>query len=415
MSGGGLGTGAGGLLGTLAGVALAPETGGLSMAIPAVTGAAGAELGNVATGNQVNPLMAAVMGGIGGGLGGASGIGDALGIGDGLGLGADDAAEQAATDTVASAAPGASGAGASGLGQETMSPQLAADDEAANPTATANSVARQSVNTVNGSPASSGIMGTVGNYLSKQNPLALALAGNMGLAGIQSLLPKPQVNVGQNAANVMATNPSFSNASLPQYTMQNTATPYSGNWYTYGMSPQTAMYNAQPQAAKHGGMIKGYAHGGKVHGYAMGGMPPIGMPPQGNMPPAPPPQAPMPPQGMPPRPPMAAQQPVNPLMLKAAHNIGFAIGKHLKSKLRTPDGQVPGKGGGQDDAVPARLSQGEFITPADVVAHLGDGSSNEGAKKLTEMNNRVRAHKTSKGSNFPPKAKNPLSYLKGKA
>lgn len=415
MSGGGLGTGAGGLLGTLAGVALAPETGGLSMAIPAVTGAAGAELGNVATGNQVNPLMAAVMGGIGGGLGGASGIGDALGIGDGLGLGADDAAEQAATDTATSAA-GASGVGASSGASGTQLTPGTQNFINSLPGGEESSLSPQVASQLGtGSSGGNGITGAISNYLSKQNPLNLALAGTTGLAAIQSLLPKPQVNVGQNAANVMATNPSFSNAALPKYTLQNTATPYSGNWYTYGETPQTSMYNAQLQTAKHGGMIKGYAHGGRVHGYAMGGMPPVGMPPQGNMPPAPPPQAPMPPQGMPPRPPMAAQQPVNPLMLKAAHNIGFAIGKHLKSKLRTPDGQVHGKGGGQDDAVPARLSQGEFITPADVVAHLGDGSSNEGAKKLTEMNNRVRAHKTSKGNKFPPKAKNPLSYLKGKA
>jgi hypothetical protein len=408
MAGGGLGTGAGGLLGTLAGVALAPETGGLSMAIPAVTGAAGAELGNVASGNQVNPLMAAVMGGIGGGLGGASGLGDALGIGDGLGLGAEDTA---ATDIGTSAA-GASGVGASGSqltpGTQSFINSLpGAEESSLNP-----QVASQ-LGIDSGSSGGTSMLGKLGNYVAS-NPLKAALAGNVGLSAIQSLLPHPQVNVGQNAANVMATNPSF-NAALPKYTMQNTATPYSGNWYTYGETPQTAMYNAQPQAAKHGGMIKGYAHGGKVHGYAMGGMPPVGMPPQGNMPPASPPQAPMPPQGMPPRPPMAAQQPVNPLMLKAAHNIGFAIGKHLKNNLRTPAGQVHGKGGGQDDAVPARLSQGEFITPADVVAHLGDGSSNEGAKKLTEMNNRVRAHKTSKGNKFPPKAKNPLSYLKGKA
>jgi hypothetical protein len=33
----------------------------------------------------------------------------------------------------------------------------------------------------------------------------------------------------------------------------------------------------------------------------------------------------------------------------------------------------------------ARLSDGEFVIPADVVSHLGNGSSDAGAKRLYEM------------------------------
>lgn len=124
-------------------------------------------------------------------------------------------------------------------------------------------------------PASSSWLSQLGASAAK-NPLNAALAGSSVLSGIQSLIPRKQVNIQQNAADVLATNPSFSNPNLPQYTMQNTATPYSGNWYTYGQKPETAMYNAQPipvnnaNAAKKGGLI-GYARGGQVRGYADGG------------------------------------------------------------------------------------------------------------------------------------------------
>ena len=39
---------------------------------------------------------------------------------------------------------------------------------------------------------------------------------------------------------------------------------------------------------------------------------------------------------------------------------------------------------------PARLADGEFIVPADVVSDLGNGSSNAGAKKLYQMMNKIR-------------------------
>ena len=38
-----------------------------------------------------------------------------------------------------------------------------------------------------------------------------------------------------------------------------------------------------------------------------------------------------------------------------------------------------------DGEQPAKLSHGEFVIPADVVSHLGNGNSDAGAKKLYEM------------------------------
>jgi hypothetical protein len=78
---------------------------------------------------------------------------------------------------------------------------------------------------------------------------------------------------------------------------------------------------------------------------------------------------------------------------------------------KTPTGPVRGKGKGQDDAVPARLSDGEYIVPSEVVSMLGDGSSRAGGKELDKMVTAIRAQKTSKGSGFPPKAKSPLAYI----
>ena len=67
---------------------------------------------------------------------------------------------------------------------------------------------------------------------------------------------------------------------------------------------------------------------------------------------------------------------------------------------------VPGGGGGMSDNIPATiqessgikspaaLSPGEFVVPADVVAHLGDGNNENGAEKLHGMMDRVRVDKT---------------------
>jgi len=42
----------------------------------------------------------------------------------------------------------------------------------------------------------------------------------------------------------------------------------------------------------------------------------------------------------------------------------------------------------------ARLSDGEFVIPADVVSHLGNGSSDAGARRLYEMMDKVRMART---------------------
>ena len=47
-----------------------------------------------------------------------------------------------------------------------------------------------------------------------------------------------------------------------------------------------------------------------------------------------------------------------------------------------------------DNTQPAALSDGEFVIPADVVSHLGNGNSDAGAQNLYSMMDRVRTDRT---------------------
>jgi hypothetical protein len=47
-----------------------------------------------------------------------------------------------------------------------------------------------------------------------------------------------------------------------------------------------------------------------------------------------------------------------------------------------------------DNKQPARLAAGEFVVPADVVSHLGNGSTDAGAKHLYSMMDKVRKART---------------------
>ena len=65
-------------------------------------------------------------------------------------------------------------------------------------------------------------------------------------------------------------------------------------------------------------------------------------------------------------------------------------------------GYLDGQGDGMSDSIPAtiegkqpaRLADGEFVVSADVVSHLGNGSTKAGAKKLYKMMDKVRLART---------------------
>jgi hypothetical protein len=74
-----------------------------------------------------------------------------------------------------------------------------------------------------------------------------------------------------------------------------------------------------------------------------------------------------------------------------AKTLGYAQGGYLN-----------GQGDGMSDSIPAtiegkqpaRLADGEFVVPADVVSHLGNGSSKAGSKRLYKMLDKVRRART---------------------
>ena len=73
---------------------------------------------------------------------------------------------------------------------------------------------------------------------------------------------------------------------------------------------------------------------------------------------------------------------------------------------------VRGPGTGTSDSIPAMLSDGEFVIPADVVASLGNGSNDSGAKMLDSFLKTIRAHKQKHDAkHLPSDSKGPLGYL----
>ena len=96
------------------------------------------------------------------------------------------------------------------------------------------------------------------------------------------------------------------------------------------------------------------------------------------------------------------------------YNFGFAKGgvakRGRKRKQRLVGGKlVSGKGDGMSDSIranisgnqEARLTDGEFVIPADVVSHLGNGSTDAGSKRLYDMMAKVRKARTGRAQQAP--------------
>jgi hypothetical protein len=73
-------------------------------------------------------------------------------------------------------------------------------------------------------------------------------------------------------------------------------------------------------------------------------------------------------------------------------------GRMLKGPGDGMSDSIPGIIGGKR---PARLADGEFVVPADVVSHLGNGSTDAGARKLYSMMDKVRKARTGKKKQAP--------------
>ena len=87
--------------------------------------------------------------------------------------------------------------------------------------------------------------------------------------------------------------------------------------------------------------------------------------------------------------------------LEQGGSVGYAMGG-----MANVPRFLSGGGDGMSDSIhanidgsqEARLADGEFVIPADVVSHLGNGSSKAGAKQLYSMMDRVRQARTGKKS-----------------
>lgn len=94
---------------------------------------------------------------------------------------------------------------------------------------------------------------------------------------------------------------------------------------------------------------------------------------------------------------------------------GEVPGRRSSASPAARAGSIRGPGSGQSDEIPAMLSNDEHVIDADVVAALGDGSSDAGHAVLENMKKNVRAHKRRAGNKkIPPPAKGIGEYMRQK-
>jgi hypothetical protein len=104
--------------------------------------------------------------------------------------------------------------------------------------------------------------------------------------------------------------------------------------------------------------------------------------------------------------------------VQAAHGglMGLAAGGqagHPRYLQGSTDGMADKLPASIDGQRPAKLSHGEFVVPADVVSHLGNGNSDAGAQHLYSMMDRVRKART--GTKKQGKEINPAKFTGGLA
>jgi hypothetical protein len=94
----------------------------------------------------------------------------------------------------------------------------------------------------------------------------------------------------------------------------------------------------------------------------------------------------------------------------ASYNLGgYAAGGNPRLLKGPGDGMSDNIPATIGDRQPARLADGEFVVPADVVSHLGNGSTDAGAKHLYAMMDKVRKART--GRKTQGKQINPHKFM----
>lgn len=82
---------------------------------------------------------------------------------------------------------------------------------------------------------------------------------------------------------------------------------------------------------------------------------------------------------------------LNSPQMAAGGIIGMNKGYYLGGATDGMADKIPASINGEQEA---RLSDGEFVVPADVVSHLGNGNSDAGANQLHQMMTRIRTERT---------------------
>ena len=106
--------------------------------------------------------------------------------------------------------------------------------------------------------------------------------------------------------------------------------------------------------------------------------------------------------------PASMPQQQEPIQAAQGGLMAAAKGKYLRGST---DGMADELRTSIEGKQPAALSHGEFVVPADVVSHLGNGNSDAGAKKLYQMMDRIRVART--GTKQQGKEINPDKFMPG--
>jgi hypothetical protein len=223
----------------------------------------------------------------------------------------------------------------------------------------------------------------IGNWWAKQTPWEKAGYSTLG-AGLVAGLNAPPNTVGD--AGVEDYTSPLQRIS-PNFTAQEPVQP---NPYYRARYP---VYAAQ------GGLMDAYQAGGPVERMSQMN---TALNPQGGMYP----------QGMIDKTQYAlpTQRPTSMEVLDAGAQRMFARGGIADLGGYSDGGRMlKGPGDGMSDSIPgiiankqpARLADGEFVVPADVVSHLGNGSTDAGAKKLYAMMDKLRKARTGKKKQAP--------------
>jgi hypothetical protein len=104
-----------------------------------------------------------------------------------------------------------------------------------------------------------------------------------------------------------------------------------------------------------------------------------------------------------------ASEVINSLPVPTYNRGGIATLAHGKYLNGPTDGMADKLPANIDGKQEARLSHGEFVIPADVVSHLGNGNSSAGAERLYSMMDRIRQART--GTKKQGKKINPNKYV----